>query len=150
MLVVGMGALSLCGCTVTSHGLVGISRNGDGSLSAVVQMCDGHVDSVVVYAGSGGPSSETVEQVDFPGPVMGFDAVPLSQNFESDTSEFTQLRIFAGSADNTSSADGPTFAASELRAIQGDKILSVDPENYDRSLLLAPQQFVDAANRSCL
>ena len=48
-----VATLLLGGCTVETTGLVGITRGDDGQIEALIAMCDGHVNSVVVYGGAG-------------------------------------------------------------------------------------------------
>lgn len=95
---------------------MGLEREADGTVSAIVQMCKGGVDTVVVYAVQGGATSsdDEVGRWDFLERVTDRGAVPLGAEFERSLYATSTYRAFAGSSDNSWSADGPEFTSVDI------------------------------------
>ena len=121
-------------CTVESGGSVGLTKDAQGHLLAVVVMCRGYVDGLTVYRDDTANSdshandrgkwesespirSEATLNLSVPGvgwkSIVPFAPLAMSQEF----------RIYAWTKANKWSADGPTFRATDLGRLDGDHIL---------------------------
>lgn len=97
--------LSLEGCTVPVTGVLGLSLASNDSPIAVIQICTGHVDSVVVHAGAGGNSDTDVWRLTLKKPVSGFGEIPIGSNGSAPSwaQPGVEYVIYASSKDASSS-----------------------------------------------
>lgn len=150
VIAAGVGILvvaSLGGCSVPARGVLGFQRGDDGSISAIVQMCDGHVDGVMIYSGSG-TDEQRLGRWEFESPVTGGGSVPLGQSFESQLKDSVEYETFAWSTDNTSSANGPEITAETLASLQPGQIRTVDHDG-DSVGTFALNEFKRMVDRFC-
>ena len=145
-----LAAVLLCtSCTVPRRGIVGLERVQDGSLVARVEMCEGHVDSVIVYD-TGGFNGKTVGTWDFADRVTGSGAVTLTSLEAELRSDVEQYRMYAASDDNSSSARSVSFTASTVASLPNGAILAVDYSSDDRqATILDDAGFTESATAYC-
>lgn len=120
--------LSLAGCTVPVTGVLGLSLDSNDSPIAVIQMCTGHVDSVVVYAGAGGNSDRDVWRLTLKKRVSGFGQIPIGSNGSDPiwAQPGVEYVIYATSKDASRSTTQLSFAAADLAGLSRDSVLIPD------------------------
>lgn len=121
----GLMTLSLAGCTVPLTGVLGLSLNSNDSPIAVIQMCIGDVDSVVVYAGAGGNSDRDVWRLTLTKPVSGFGEIPIGSNGSGPSwaQPGIEYVIYATSKDASSSTTQLPFTVADLAGLSRDSVL---------------------------
>lgn len=115
--------LGLTGCSVPSHGWVGLLRGEGESLIAVVQMCEESVDGATIYTGDGA-GEQTIALAEFGTPVTDTGAVELATLENLDT-EVTH-RVYGWTDSATSSADGPDFTRDDIARVEPGNVLAID------------------------
>jgi hypothetical protein len=111
-------AVLLAGCTVPSHGKIAIGKDSDGLEVAVVQMCSQHVDGVEVYIDDHHSRSWA-----FKTPVTDSATLHLT-GLESWMKSGRLYSSFAGTSDNSSSANGPDdFTLKDFENLRSGELL---------------------------
>lgn len=143
----------LTGCSVPSTGIPGIARGEDGGLSAVVSMCDGHVDGVTIYFNPDEDSGEstTVGDWEYASPVTQAGSVVLSPDPQSLMRQSVDYSVYSWSRDNTSSAYGMQFTLTDLTDLAPGEVLSQDyRENAPPgAVALSAAEFAESVESYC-
>ena len=87
-------------------------------------MCDGHVDSVIVYGGAGS-NEKTLGTWDLAEPVTDSATLALP-GLEAVLKDRVEYASYAGSADNSSSATGPDFTKADIDSLPSTAVLVPD------------------------
>jgi hypothetical protein len=142
--LVGALALVLTGCQVPDVGDLAFGRNEAGKPIAVVHMCEGAVDSVIVYN-----SDADVEQTwDFDENVAGYGTLTLD-GLDTDLDSGRSYSSFAGSSDDSASARGPRFRLTDLADLEPGEVLAVDPDNVNGAAVMSEDEFRAIAKSDC-
>jgi hypothetical protein len=117
-------AALMTGCSVPGKGSLGIARDDRGQFVAIVQMCDGQVDSVLVYERESGDGRLTW---DFDEPVDDYGVVTLDgiERIE-DKVLYTS---WASSSANSATALGILFERADLEVLAAGEILAEDEDS---------------------
>lgn len=149
----GLGVLTvatLSACSPVPDGMVGLRREQDGSLSAVVHMCHDHVDRVQLLDLDSGDE----EVWTFGTEIAGTGAFPLVEVLERHLRDGHVYGLGA-SAYHVASAEGPTITADSVAALAPGQVLvdpfMVDPEVEDppEAQVVASDDFADVARGYC-
>ena len=121
-------AAALTGCSVPSHGWMGLLRGEGDSLSAVVQMCDESIDGSTIYTVDG-PGAKTIARAEFNNPATdtGVIAIATLEDFDPKST----LRLYGWTHSNTSSAWGPEFTRDDIAAVDPGNVLATDLDDDD-------------------
>ncbi len=123
-------ALALSSCTPPSIGIVGIERNADGSLDALIRLCRGSVNTLILAPVSsvpldGGESDEwrSVEDVEAPlSPPLSADA-QLALPFSENTLRHDVVyKLWAAGRDGN--AFSGYFSAADLADLEAGQVLT--------------------------
>lgn len=115
--------LALTGCSVRSHGWVGILRGDGGSLSAVVQMCEESVDGVTIYTVSG-PGEKTIARAEFDIPATDSGVIEMATLEDLDV--HATYHLYGWTHTNTSSAAGPDFTRDDIDGLEPGNVWATD------------------------
>ena len=106
-------ALLLSGCGPASGGVLGLRREVDGTLSAVVKMCTGGVDGVIAYV----PDTDIDLSWEFAERVTEEGSLPLGVQFEDDLDAEETYLAYGWSSDSAVKADGVDFTQAQLAGL---------------------------------
>jgi hypothetical protein len=110
-------------------------------------MCDGHVDGVTVFSGSGSDERDLV-RVEADEPIDDFGSLALG-NLDSAIAEAGLARIYAWSSDNSRSARGPSLTEADLSSMAPGQILSINPPDSSVRVYNQQADFIKAADQIC-
>jgi hypothetical protein len=139
----GLGVLTVAtvsACSPVPDGMVGLQREQDGSLSAVVHMCHDHVDRVQLLDLDTGDE----EVWTFGTEVAGTGAFPLVEVVERQLRD-GHVYALGASAYHVASAEGPTITADSVAALAPGQVL-VDPFMVDPDVEDPPEAQVVASS----
>lgn len=152
-------SLMLTSCTPGDIGTVGIRREADGSLTALIRLCRGSVDTLLLRpvnsvppGAGGGPRSDGWESASSPeyplDVVVTGDADVLLAFAEDELRVDVLYRIYASGRDGR--AGSGFFAAAELALIEPGQILAPSRADADGLFQIqSPAGFEAAADRYC-
>jgi hypothetical protein len=137
--------LGLTGCTPGDTGDLAYGRDSDGNVVAVVQMCEGTVESVFVSNGSADYSKEWT----FDEPVSDFGMLALA-GLDSDLAPGHSYSVYARSKDRSAAADGPPLKLRDVQSLLPGEVLATDTEDDQfPEVVMTVEEFREMVKRRC-